>query len=296
MILFLKSLSWICGHLPLSVVLAAGRGIGRLSALFGRRRKEVLERIQSCLGVDQAEAKKIRKGMYLNLGMTAVEVLRLPYMTEDEVRARIRYEGAEKAPARGTSTIGLVAHTGNWELLAATTSFFIDNEMNVVVKAQKPAALNDWMIKTRSRWGTKIHDRRGSIREILRVLRNGEILAFILDQNAKRNWGVFVDFFGRTACTSDGLSEIAARTGVDTYPVFCRRLPDHNLLVTVRDPIPPPQSRAPEEVRAHTQACTKAIEDFVRAHPDQWIWMHRRWRTQPEAADTKESVEKNEDA
>lgn len=266
-----------------------GRGMGRTAALFGRRRKEVLDRIQSCLGVGLAEAKAIRKGMYLNLGMTAVEVLRMPYMDEAEVRSRIRYAGTEKTPPRGTPSIGLVAHTGNWELLAATTSFFIDNEMNVVVKAQKPESLNEWMIKIRSRWGTKIHDRRGSVREILRVLKNGEILAFILDQNAKRNWGIFVDFFGMPACTSDGLSEIAARTGVDTYPVFCRRLPDHNLLVTVHDPIPPPKSREPEEIRAHTQACTKAIEDFVRAHPDQWIWMHRRWRTQPETAEAAEN-------
>ncbi|MCC5847722.1 MAG: lysophospholipid acyltransferase family protein [Verrucomicrobia bacterium] len=275
--------------MPLSVVLAMGRGMGRTAALFGRRRKEVLDRIQSCLGVGLAEAKAIRKGMYLNLGMTAVEVLRMPYMDEAEVRSRIRYAGTEKTPPRGTPSIGLVAHTGNWELLAATTSFFIDNEMNVVVKAQKPESLNEWMIKIRSRWGTKIHDRRGSVREILRVLKNGEILAFILDQNAKRNWGIFVDFFGMPACTSDGLSEIAARTGVDTYPVFCRRLPDHNLLVTVHDPIPPPKSREPEEIRAHTQACTKAIEDFVRAHPDQWIWMHRRWRTQPETAEAAEN-------
>ena len=279
----LKSLSWIFGHLPMRVVLAAGRGLGAVSCLFARRKHEVLSRIQDCLGVDEPEARRIRRGMYENLGMTAVEVLRQPHMRDEEVRRRMHVEGGEKLPEKGPVLL-LVAHTGNWELLAASAPLLSGMPLHVVVKKLKPASLDAWMLCTRTKWGTRILDRRGSVREILRVMRDGEFLGFILDQNAKRNWGVFVDFFGKPACTSDGLSEVAARAGAPTYPVFCRRLPDHDLLISVGDPIPAPQARSPEAIQAHTQRCTAEIEAFVRLYPEQWIWMHRRWRTQPEVS------------
>lgn len=285
MTFILNSLSWLLSRLPLRGALALGRGLGGLAGGFGRRKHEVLDRISDCLGVDRNEAAVIRKNMYKNLGMTAVEFLRQPRMSEEEVKHHIRFEGLEHAPPAGSGALALVSHTGNWELLAAASPLFYPNPLHVVVKALKPVTLNTWVTRTRSRWGTTIHDRRGSARDLLRVLNAGGLLAFILDQNAKRNWGVFVDFFGKPACTSDGLSQLAAMKNLATYPVFCRRLPDHSLVVTLQPPLPPPPSREPEDIRAHTQACTRLIEDFVRRHPDQWIWMHRRWRTQPEVSE-----------
>ena len=264
-----------------------GRAMGAVISVIAGRRREILERLQICLGVDPREAKRIRASMYRNLGMTAMEFLHMPAMTEEELRGLIRFEGLEHVPPVGTPCIGLVAHTGNWEVMAASTSFFFENPHHVVVKALKPPALNEWVNRVRQQWGTTVHDRRGSARELIKVLRRGEILAFVLDQNAKRNWGVFVEFFGEQACTSDGLSQMAALSGANTCPVFCRRLKDHSLLATVHPPLPPPPDRDPESIRAHTALCTREIEKFVRAHPDQWIWMHRRWRTRPEAPGTK---------
>jgi KDO2-lipid IV(A) lauroyltransferase len=282
--LLLNSISWLIARLPLRGALALGRGIGRLAALFGRRKQEIIERISDCLGVDRNEAVMIRKNMYKNLGMTAVEFLRQPRMTEAEIKKHIRFEGLEHVPPEGTPALALVSHTGNWELLAAASPLFYPNPLHVVVKALKPESLNDWVTACRSRWGTAIHDRRGSARDLLKILNRGHILAFILDQNAKRNWGVFVDFFGKSACTSDGLSQLAAMKNLPTYPVFCRRLEDHSLVVTIHPPLPPPASREPEAILEHTRQCTLEIESFIRKHPDQWIWMHRRWRTQPETA------------
>lgn len=279
---FLNAISWLIGRLPLRGALALGRGLGFAFSCLGRRRKEVIHRIAECLGVDFPEAARIRSRMYRNLGMTAVEFLRQPHMTAQEVRAHLQFEGLEHVPPEGTAALALVSHTGNWELLAAASPLYYPNPLHVVVKALKPASLNTWITRARSRWGTTIHDRRGSARDLLKVLNQGNLLAFILDQNAKRNWGVFVDFFGKPACTSDGLSQLAAMKALNTYPVFCRRLEDHRLLVTIRPPLPPPAGRTPEDILAHTRACTEEIERFIRRYPDQWIWMHRRWRTQPE--------------
>lgn len=283
MTFFLNSLSWILGRLPLRGALALGRGFGIFMALLGRRRREVIERISDCLGVEKPEACKIRKRMYQNLGMTAVEFLRQPHMREEEVKQHIQFRGLEHVPPEGTPALALVAHTGNWELLAAASPLFYPNPLHVVVKALKPESLNTWITACRSRWGTEIHDRRGSARDLIKILNRGDILAFILDQNAKRNWGVFVNFFGKPACTSDGLSQLAAMKSLPTYPVFCRRLPDYSLEVSISPPLPPPADRSPEAIKAHTQKCTLEIERFIRQYPEQWIWMHRRWKTKPES-------------
>lgn len=280
----LNILSWIFGKLPLRGAQNLGAVIGSAVYLFSRRKKEVDLRISECLGIERSEARNIQKRMYRNLGYTVAEFLRMPYMKREEVLDLIRYEGREKLPPADQGFIALVGHTGNWELMAAATGFLDPPvPLHMVVKSIKPAALNDWITRVRSMWGNTIHDRRGSSKQLLKLLKNNENLAFILDQNAKRNWGVFVDFFGKPACTSHGLAQLAALSGHPVFPVLCRREPDtRRLVVTVGDEIRGPENRSEEEVHRVTQDCTRSLEDFIRAYPDQWIWMHRRWRTQPQ--------------
>lgn len=261
-----------------------GRGFGNVAWLFSRRKREVRERIMECLGVDGDTARGILRRMYRNLGMTAAEFLHMPYMEESAAREHIAYRHVERLRNGGEGFIALVAHTGNWELMAAATSFILPTPLHVIVKSLKPKSLDLWVKKTRNCWGATIHDRRGSTRELFKVLKSGENLAFILDQNAKRNWGVFVDFFGKPACTSDGLANLAAIGDYPIHPVFCRRDPEtRKLIVEVGEEIERPKDRSPEEIRRVTRDCTAKIEEFIRQYPDEWIWMHRRWRTRPEA-------------
>lgn len=280
MTFLLNSLSWVFGHVPLRVAHALGSGVGFLAGLFNFRRGEITQRIVDCLGVDAPAAKRIQRGMYRNLGLTVAEFLRMPYMREEEVRSMISFENTEVIPD-DRKYIALVAHTGNWELLAAVTPLFGYGNLNIVVKSLKPEKLDQWVCRGRTRWGTRVHNRRGASRELLRVLKTGEPLGFILDQNAKNNWGVFVDFFGKEACTTDGLAQLAAISGYEIHPVFCRRdLKTRKLVVEVGEQLDGPKDRSPEEIHRVTAACTACIEAFIRKHPEQWIWMHRRWRTQ----------------
>jgi KDO2-lipid IV(A) lauroyltransferase len=279
----LNSLSWIFGQLPLRAAHALGAGIGFKAWLFSRRKAEIRGRIMDCLGVDAGEANQIMRRMYRNLGYTVSEFLRMPHMSESEVLRQLVFHNQERLPKKGTGYIALVAHTGNWELPAAAASRYGLDSLHMVVKSLKPVSLNQWVCKVRSRWGTHIHDRRGSSRDLLKVVKAHEPLVFVLDQNMKRNWGIFVDFFGKPACTTDGLAQLAAISGYPIYPVFCRRKwEDRTLVVEVGEEISGPKDRSPEEIHRVTAACTKAIEAFVRKHPEQWIWMHRRWRTQPD--------------
>ncbi|WFB37923.1 lysophospholipid acyltransferase family protein [Kiritimatiellota bacterium B12222] len=259
---------------------SCGKAIGFMAWLVNSRKQEILERIESCLEVDTPTAKGIQKRMYLNLGVTVAEFLRMPHMKDQEVRDLISYQNAELVP-EDRKFIALVAHTGNWEILAATTPFFGYGNMNVVVKSLKPEKFNEWLCKVRSRWGTKYHDRHGSSRSLLRVLKTKEPLGFVLDQNTKVNMGIFVNFFGKPACTSDGLAQLAAISGYTILPVFCRRdTQTLKLIVEVGEAIRGPEDRSESEILRVTQECTDKLETFIRKYPDQWIWMHRRWRTQ----------------
>lgn len=278
----LNSLSWVFGRLPLRTAQNLGAGIGFIAYVCSRRKQEVDFRISESLGVESSEARKIQKRMYRNLGFTVAEFLRMPHMKKEEVQELIEYHGREKIP-EDEGFIALVAHTGNWELMAAATAF-LDPPMhlNLLVKPIKPQSLNDWITRTRSCWGNTIHNRDGASRNVVKLLKRGENLGFILDQNARRHWGIFVDFFGKPACTYAALGQLAALTGRPIFPVLCRRDPEtRKLIITVGEEVPGPKDRSEEELRRVTQTCTRRLEDFIRAYPDQWIWMHRRWKTRP---------------
>jgi len=277
----LNSLSWVFAKLPLRGAQNLGAGIGFLVYAFSSRKQEVDFRISEALGIETSEARKIQKRMYRNLGFTVAEFFRIPHMSEEEVNDLISYQGLEKLPNKSGGFIVAVGHTGNWELMAAASAQLDPSILlNVLVKPIKPDSLNRWINRTRATWGNKVLDRRGASREVLRTLKRGENLVFVLDQNARRHWGVFVEFFDKPACTYSALGQLASLSGKPIFPVFCRRDPEtRKCLVTIGDEIPGPADRSDEEILKVTQACTKRIEDFVREHPDQWIWMHRRWKT-----------------
>lgn len=276
----LNSLSWVFGRVSLRTAQNLGAGIGWIAYVFSRRKKEVDFRISECLEVEPSEARKIQKRMYRNLGFTVGEFLRMPHMSPSEVRELIEYQGVERLPREG-GFIGLVGHTGNWELMATAAAFLEPPlHLNLLVKPIKPESLNEWVNRARSCWGNTIHDRRGSSKNILKLLKRGENLGFILDQNARRHWGIFVDFFGKPACTYAALGNLAALTQKPIYPVFCQRDPEsRKLTVSIGEEISGPADRSDQEVHRVTQLCTERLESFIRDYPDQWIWMHRRWKT-----------------
>jgi KDO2-lipid IV(A) lauroyltransferase len=142
-------------------------------------------------------------------------------------------------------------------------------------------AINKFWMNARSRFGLKFVPAHNSYRQCLSALRKNEIIAFVLDQNMIDTEGIFVDFFGKKACTSPGLAYMSAQSGAAVVPVFMIRLENGRHLIKAAAPIPPPPDRKPETIHAYTQLYTKVIEDVVREYPAQWTWIHRRWRTTP---------------
>lgn len=275
----------LTARLPLSAALKIGAGLGWIyGSLVRYRRREARAALRrSFPEKDDRFFRATINGMYRNLGMNLIEMLRLAGGPLEEFNARIAVEGranVDQALQRGKGVLILTAHFGNWDVLGMFT-VRRGYPLTIISKDLKSKTINKLWMALREKIGVKIIPAHNAIRASLRALRQNELLGFILDQNRPREHGLFVDFFGRPACTSPGLAIIAAQAQAPVVPVFIHRTPEGNHLMQILPIIEPPPDRAPETIHQATQAYTRIIENQIRQHPDQWIWLHRRWKTQP---------------
>lgn len=281
----LQTISWFFSRLPLPAALATGHFLGWIyGSVIRYHRRDARQALALSLPeIPARQREDILRRMYANLGMNVVEVTRLPHLTEQQLETLIDWENefyAHEVLAAGKGLLVLSAHTGSWDLLCTLAPRF-HYPTTLITKNIKNKQVNDYWMSTRARFGLKFVPAHNSYRQCLTALRKNEIVAFILDQNMINTEGVFVDFFGRPACTTPGLAYMSAQSRAAVVPTFMLRLPDGRHRLKVLPPIPPPPDRKPETILAYTQRYTKVIEDVVRQYPDQWIWLHRRWRTQP---------------
>ena len=286
--LILKGLTCFFAWLSLPSALAFGRRLGWIyGTVLRHRRKDAAEALQrSFPEKTKKERNAIINRMYQNLGMNLIEEFRLPSVSKAYLEENILWEGeaySHQVLANGKGLLVLSAHLGNFDLLCTFAPKF-DFPTTVITKNIKNSAINKWWMDARSRFGLKFVPAHNSYRQCLTALRKNEIIAFVLDQNMIDTEGVFVDFFGKPACTSPGLAYMSAQSGAAVVPVFMIRLDNGRHLIKALPPIPPPADRKPETIHAFTQLYTKVIEDVIREYPDQWLWIHRRWKTTPQAA------------
>lgn len=285
MIWILHTVSRLVAAMPFSMAQHAGAALGWfVGNILRHRRKDAREALARCLPDRSPDARKrILNAMYRNLGKTVMEQLRISVHGLRDFEGRIDVQGLEpfqSAAASPRGSLALMAHLGNWEL-CGYSSQLIDCPIAVVVKKMRDPKFEAYLTRTRQQMNLRMLPAKTSFRGCLKALRHGEFVAMILDQNTKRGRGVFVDFFGQPACTTTGLALLAAQTQTPVFPLFVIRRPGGRYHMIIQDPIPPPADREPDTLAAATQQYTRIIENMIRTHPEQWIWIHRRWRTQP---------------
>jgi Kdo2-lipid IVA lauroyltransferase/acyltransferase len=277
---------WVPAHLPPALGLAVGRRIGdALWWLLPRRRGVALDNIRRSLGREMApeEIRRLGRRSFQHVGMNLVEACRYFLRPTDVMLSRVRVDGAEhlrSAAAQGRGILILTAHYGNWELLAAAHGL-TGLPLSIVIRPLDHPILDELAARFRRRSGAELIVKRLAVREVLQALRRGRMVGILLDQNATRAEGVFVPFFGIPASTSKGLAVLALRTGAPVVPVFLRRELDGRHSMDVRPPLEPPPDG---DVEAYTATFNLAIEAAIRRAPEQWLWMHARWRTRPPEA------------
>jgi len=229
------------------------------------------------------EILKITRGVYRNMGIVAAEFFDIPRLTKSNIGALVDAEGLEhclKALEKGKGVLMFGAHFSNWELEAVAASLLI-KPCTVIYRLLDSAFLEHLVLKVRTATGNRLLDKRRAMREMLRSLKRNEIVGVMLDQNVDVYEGVFVDFFGRPACTTDGLVILALHTGVPVLPGYIVRLPDgrYRFVIGPEMEVLDTGDRNADIV-ANTQRFTAEIEKVVRQYPDQWFWVHQRWKTQ----------------
>ncbi|HYR17934.1 MAG TPA: lysophospholipid acyltransferase family protein [Myxococcales bacterium] len=265
-------------------LLALGEALGSAAWALGLRRRVALEGLRRAFPErTEEERRATARDAYRQLGRSMAEIALSRGIRDADLEQLVRFEGwdrYESARARGRGVVVAVAHFGNWELLARATARR-GVPLTAITRALR-GRLNQRLLAARREGGLRELPDKGSSGAALRLLRRGETLAVVIDQNMRPSRGVFVEFFGEPACTTPAAAVLALRTGAPLLAVFPVRGPDGTHRVWVEGPFaPPPGTRGRSAVKALTQEVTRAVERAVRAHPDHWFWVHRRWKTRP---------------
>jgi KDO2-lipid IV(A) lauroyltransferase len=254
-----------------SLVLALGAFLGRCAYWLGVRRTVALDGLARAFPErNDAERRRIARAAYAQLGRSLAEIL--------VAHPEVRFEGWEiyqRARADRRGVVCAIAHFGNFELLARTVH--ARGEKVTVIGRRLRGAFNRWLFTGR---GIRVLADRGVSAEAVAALRREEVLAIAVDQNMRPRRGIFVDFFGVPASTTPAAAVYALRARAPLIAAFPVRQPDGSHVVQVRGPFTS-AARGHAAVIDLTAQLTRAVEDAVRAHPDHWFWVHRRWKTRP---------------
>jgi Kdo2-lipid IVA lauroyltransferase/acyltransferase len=277
----------ILGILPRPLARAVGIGLAQIVYLLHTKLRRVGLRNLALAFSEKSEAerRRILRGEFASLGRQLAEVCHFPDYTRENVEQVIVYDGLEnytQAYSRGKGVLFLTAHFGGWELSAFSHSLH-GHWMHVVMRAMDNAYLDRLIRQYRSMHGNQVVEKDDFVRGLLAAMKAGEVVGILMDTNMTPPQGIFVDFFGIPACTASGLARIALRTDAAVVPTFTiwdlalkkYRLRFDPAVELVRS------GDLEGDITANTQKFTSIIEDYVRKYPEQWLWVHRRWKTRP---------------
>lgn len=255
--------------------------------LLPYRRVVVLGNLRRVFGdvLPEIEIRRLAQAYYAHYIRFLIEFVRLPLMSAKRRQGWIRLENMESpinAHQQGKGLILLTGHFGNFEVatVAGISQFpYYRGKFHFVRRALKPRLLNHFVTWRFRRAGFGTIPKRGSLDTILDLLAGGAIIVYAFDQHAGRKDGVTVDFFGHPAGTFKSVALLALATGAPVIPAYSWREPDGSHGLRFEEPLPLIECEdVGEAVRLNTRAYNRAIERMLLRHPEQWIWMHRRWK------------------
>jgi KDO2-lipid IV(A) lauroyltransferase len=282
---------WLFVHLvrmlPRRAARAVGSGIGT-AAFFGLgrlRRVGVLNLQLAFPEMPGGEREKLLRSVYGNLGALLAEFCLMPGYTPEVASRFIRYEGLENylaARERGKGVLVLTGHLGAWELSSFYHSL-MGMPMGMVIRRLDNPLVDAFVNKIRCQHGNRVIHKDDFARGLIASMRAGETVGILMDTNMTPPQGVFVPFFGVEACTASGMARIALKTGAAVVPGFLlwEESEGQYVLRFGKELEVVHSGDAERDAVTNTAAFTAAIEGMIRKYPEQWLWMHRRWKTRP---------------
>lgn len=283
LVLFTRVIRSCARMLPYRLAVVLGGLLGYVAYyLLSRERIRAITHLSSVF--PEREAAWVRQTAhrtFIHLGKSLLEV-----MTIDPRRLRtdVTFRGSEHlaaAMAKGKGVVFVTGHIGNWEIMGAAVA--AEHSLSVVAAPIEPEPLNDMVVELRSKMGVRtiLRSRPGAAKELIRVFRENRILGILIDQDTDVE-GAFVDFMGRPAWTPTAAAQMAIKFGAPVLFGYVQRGSDNRHTITIEGPLELIRTGSDEEdIRANTAMFTKLIENAILQDPEQWVWMHRRWRRQP---------------
>jgi Kdo2-lipid IVA lauroyltransferase/acyltransferase len=281
--IFFKSMGLVLGLIPRPLFLVLGRTLGKILLALGFRSEVARENIALALPELRPEEREfLLKGSFGELGILFLELLRFFYRFPSFVERNTVLENQhylKDALAQGKGVLVSTAHLGNWEVLAAAGPVLVGVSSTMVTKSLKPQWLQRIVVVVRELMGVKMAFEPKTLSQVMRALRNKEIVGFVMDQYAGAPVGARVPFFGKPVGSHTALATIALRTGAPIVPGVAVRDVKGRYHVKFYPPIPLPEAASFEEkVLKLTAALVAQVESMVREYPEQWLWIHRRWK------------------
>ena len=285
----LRAIAAVLSALPLGVALRLGALVGTLVYLISWPHRRIGMRNLGIAFPEKslAERRRILRHSLQNLGRTAVEFVRLPTLTDEQLREMVRFEDEDWwaeaiTRERPTGALILSGHFGNWELLVYAHGRR-GHPVSMVHRGIANPLIDRWLNDVRGRAGTKLVRKARAAVGVLRAMKQGDLLVLPFDQNSTRGLAVFVPFFGLAASTNSGIARIALRGDVPVVPAFIVREGTTGRHVVHVLPIMEAEHTGDFErdVLYNTERFSRVFEEMVRRYPEQWLWVHRRWKTRP---------------
>jgi len=287
--------------LPRRVVLALGGALGDLWGALDRRHLRIAEDNlrRAFPDWDDDKVRSVARGVYAHFGRVLLDIVWMAGRPPRELLAYTDVEGLEHAQAALRSEKGIVcptAHFGNWEFQGVVSSLLV-GPFSVIARPLDNPHLDRRLVDFRVSTGNTVLYKKRALATAMKTIREGGAVAIVIDQNVQRRDGIFVEFFGRPACTTTVAAAVALKTGCVILPVRCPMGKDGRYRMIYGPPVEwEGGRRRDEDIDRLTQHLTSVIEGWVRESPEQWLWLHRRWKTQPEANEAPSEAASKEPA
>ena len=270
--------------IPAKHINRAGRLFGNIAYSFDVRHRRIVRRNLKFAYPEWtwSHVQKTTRHVFQNLFITLFEIFQLACFSKEDILNRVKLQGEENIKEYMANPEGLVMislHLGSWEFIPHFMTSYFNRTAASVARQVKPYILNTFIHRYRTSFGCEILYKKKIFPEMRKTVREGKILGIMIDQGTSLSKGMEVNFFGKTVTATPAAALLAMRHNCPVIPVFCKREDDASLTIVIDKPLKLQKTgNLRSDLHVNTQIMTSAIEKIIRDYPEQWLWMHKRWK------------------
>jgi KDO2-lipid IV(A) lauroyltransferase len=282
--IFRSALVSFVASMPQRHMARAGKLLGTLAYIVDRRHQRIVKRNLKFIYPEWSwdRIQKVSKRVFQNMAITLLEICQMTCLSREDILRKVRIRGKDNLLNGMKNPKGLIlisAHLGNWEMAHVFASCYVRTPLVLVARKIRPKVLNQWVHQVRTRFGSVVLDKAGALPKMARILHHGGPVGVLIDQGTLRSEGIEVAFFGKTVTATPAAAILARRYNSPVVPAFCIREGDGSLTLLVEPPLDLKRTKdMPGDLQVNTQMMNDAIEQAVKAYPEQWFWFHKRWK------------------